>query len=252
MAKLLRRLVTAIAVTTCLAAGLYAGALVLSREYCETVYTGTFGTRLLFAATAFRMALARPLLGQGLGTFAARSVYYERDADFLHGQRGDVVYSAHSEPAQVAAEMGLPGLALWLVWNFWPFCHLLRSGRQTAASPGTPFSFIIAAAAFGGMFIDSCGSMALRYLELPWHYAAAAALAWTWLAPRPRAALALAMPRAYRRAAAAALAAAACLYVYTVIYPAAQAQRLFQACLAQWQSEAERGKSAARSQQILS
>ena len=249
LAKFLRRLVSASVLVSALAAGVYAGMLLVDRAQRESIYTGTFGTRVLFAATACRMALSRPLLGHGLGTFPSRSAYHEKSADFLHGQRGDVVYSAHSEPAQVLAELGLIGLILWLTWHFWHLRQIMRQKRQASAASIDP-AFIIAVAGFYGMFADSCGSMALRYLELPWHYAGAAALAWAWIAPRSTA-ISAPVPPLPRRLVGIALAAAALIYAYAIIWPAAQAQRTFQTCLMLWQSELQKGRTANITRQII-
>lgn len=134
----------------------------------EVIYTGSFGTRVIFGLTALRMAEARPLLGWGAGTFAAVSPSYETQEDLLHGQRGDIVYSTHSEPLQNLAELGLPGLGAWLLAHLLAVAGLLR---QRGVNGKIPTEHCALAAGVGALLLDSCGSMSLRFGELPALYA---------------------------------------------------------------------------------
>ena len=70
------------------------------------------GFRQQFNATSLRMIAARPLSGVGVGQ------YYQTSTLFLSPQMAWVYgfENAHNFFLQVAAELGVPGLALFLIW----------------------------------------------------------------------------------------------------------------------------------------
>lgn len=187
----IRKLILACTViVACVATGLLWQELDTPRER-EALYTGTFGTRVLFGATALRMSLHRPLTGFGTGTFVRHAPYYEAKTDFLHGQRGDVVYTAHSEPLEILAESGLIGLLLWLGLHASAGLLLCRSSSAADSSEPCPTDRILTVAVAGGligMLAESCGSMSLRYHELPWHHAFALGLMLARMLPESKAA----------------------------------------------------------------
>lgn len=80
---------------------------------------------------AARMTAERPLAGVGPGAFAAAFVpaklaLLDRGTEFFREQTNPVFANAHNEPLEVAAELGLPGLAA-LAWGGWVlFGHLRR------------------------------------------------------------------------------------------------------------------------------
>jgi len=82
---------------------------------------------------AVRMAAERPLAGVGPGAFAAEFVpaklaLLDRGTPFFREQTNPVFANAHNEPLEVAAELGLPGLAA-LVWGGWVLARHLRRRR---------------------------------------------------------------------------------------------------------------------------
>lgn len=152
----------------------------------EEIYTGSFGTRVIFGGTALRMAEASPLAGFGAGAFCRNAGKFEKPTDFLQGQRGDIVYTTHSEPLQILAELGLVGCFLWLLMHGLPLWRVWRNSSSVSMSslstelPPQTFRRLTASLTLAGltaMFIDSCGSMSLRYAELPWLYAVGLGLA---------------------------------------------------------------------------
>ncbi|PYQ78450.1 MAG: hypothetical protein DMG01_11570 [Acidobacteria bacterium] len=76
-----------------------------------------------FNATSLRMIAARPLAGVGVGQ------YYRTSALFLTPQMAWTYghENAHNYFLQTAAELGLPGLALFLVWIGAAFLAIVRS-----------------------------------------------------------------------------------------------------------------------------
>jgi hypothetical protein len=71
------------------------------------------GFRQQFNATSFRMIAARPLSGVGIGQ------YYQTSSLFLSPQMAWIYgfENAHNYFLQVAAELGIPGIALFLIWT---------------------------------------------------------------------------------------------------------------------------------------
>lgn len=146
--------------------GLYLYQSASMRALRKTIYTESLGTRALFGRSAIRMGLVKPLTGWGTGSFANHIHKFESPEDFLHGQRGDYVFAAHSEPLQVFAESGIPGLLSWLLFYGVPVYFGIRSFLRTREI--VP---LCAACGILAMMVDMCFSMAIRYPELPWFYA---------------------------------------------------------------------------------
>ena len=70
---------------------------------------------MIWTAT-LRMIAARPLIGQGLGTYVVEYPHYRLPEYFLRPKATNVTDHAHNELLETAAEQGLIGLAalLWL------------------------------------------------------------------------------------------------------------------------------------------
>lgn len=144
-------------------------ALLIQQHYAtpdgvESMYTTSFGTRIIFGRVALAALGERPLTGLGAGAFPCGAAQHEEPDNFLQAQRGDLAFTTHSESLQIASETGLPGLMLWLAINLLPVIVLFRKKEQRLLD-------IIIVSALVAMFADSCGSMSMRYHELPWHYA---------------------------------------------------------------------------------
>jgi O-antigen ligase len=70
------------------------------------------GFRQQFNATSVRMIAARPLAGLGIGQYYSMSpLFLSPELAFSYG-----VENAHNFYMQIAAELGIPGLLLFLVW----------------------------------------------------------------------------------------------------------------------------------------
>ncbi|PIQ82814.1 MAG: hypothetical protein COV76_01495 [Candidatus Omnitrophica bacterium CG11_big_fil_rev_8_21_14_0_20_64_10] len=83
--------------------------------------------RLIWFKTAWQMFLDKPLLGQGLNTFMAN---YDRFVG--QGTAGGPAY-AHNCYLQIAAETGLVGLSLFLVFGITGAIHAIRAIRTPSA-----------------------------------------------------------------------------------------------------------------------
>ncbi|MBD2326303.1 O-antigen ligase family protein [Alkalinema sp. FACHB-956] len=70
---------------------------------------GEFGYRLITLVTGWKMGLSRPITGQGLGSVPLLYQQYRPD---WAGQEAEWAFQLHSTPAQLWAELGLPGLGL--------------------------------------------------------------------------------------------------------------------------------------------
>ena len=82
---------------------------------------------------ALEMFRQKPWTGTGLGTFRAefadaKAGLLERGVEFFRQQQHPVFANAHSEPLEVAAELGLLGLAA-LGWGLWRLLGRLRRMR---------------------------------------------------------------------------------------------------------------------------
>ena len=85
--------------------------------------------RPLIWRSTLEMIAERPLLGHGLGTFAAEYPRFRSPEYFLRSRATNVTDHAHNELLEIAAEQGLVGLVatLWL-WGV-AFCMGMRSLR---------------------------------------------------------------------------------------------------------------------------
>ena len=77
----------------------------------------SINTRLLMWKTTFEMIKDRPIFGSGIGTFKMNYLFYQ--AEFLNNNSYFIKYSgnakeAHNEYLQIAAELGLLGLGIFL------------------------------------------------------------------------------------------------------------------------------------------
>jgi|GEM_PF-2961032 putative inorganic carbon (HCO3(-)) transporter len=125
---------------------------------------GSAGARLLWWRISLEMIKARPFLGTGTGTF--REAYPDFQRQFFQKQRARVwiervkaawkdnynatVEAPHNEYLQMAAEMGLPGLLLFLAFLFFLFRSPREGGSplsvwQSGARAGC-FSLLLASA----------------------------------------------------------------------------------------------------------
>ncbi|HVS13704.1 MAG TPA: O-antigen ligase family protein, partial [Thermoanaerobaculia bacterium] len=92
--------------------------------------------------TGVAMLASRPLLGVGPGAYRAEFVpsklaLQERGVEFWTGHTaGSQFANAHSEPIEVAAELGALGL-LAVAWGAWTLLGVLRR-RPLAPAPGDP------------------------------------------------------------------------------------------------------------------
>lgn len=104
-------------------------------KYAKTLSTDSIArenTRLEVATRGWRAVLQRPLLGSGPGCFglAFQSVR-------LPGHDNLYVNIAHNDPVEIAVELGLPGLLLWLTLLFACLSktsRLLRQGSRPVAA----------------------------------------------------------------------------------------------------------------------
>jgi O-antigen ligase len=82
--------------------------------------------RLDLYEKANRMATARPLVGHGIGSFYLKSINYGNSEDPI----AKTPNFAHNVFLQLAAEIGLPVAASFLVFVSWVLCLGLRNGRR--------------------------------------------------------------------------------------------------------------------------
>lgn len=103
-------------------AGLAAGSVRARLLDLDPTYRGS-GFRQQFNATSMRMIAARPLSGVGIGQYYADSpLFLAPQLAFAYGSE-----NAHNYFFQVGGELGLPGLALFLVWVGVPIAVAARA-----------------------------------------------------------------------------------------------------------------------------
>lgn len=131
------------------------------------LHPGTSGVaaennRLELWSAGFRMIVAHPLMGIGLGNFEA-----EVPAYLAPGQHIDFI--AHNTYIQTASEMGLPGLAIFLWILFATFKSLARTRRQAWESD-SPILYCAASGLFAGLVGFSVAMVFLSagFLKLLW------------------------------------------------------------------------------------
>ena len=76
--------------------------------------------------STLRMIAAKPILGQGLGTYVAAYPRYRVPEYFLRHKSTNVTDHAHNELLEIAAEQGVVGLAAMM----WLWLAILNRGRQ--------------------------------------------------------------------------------------------------------------------------
>jgi len=119
---------------------------------------------------ALRMARDRPVVGWGVGTFPVRQArYYHRDVpmgpetEVLH-RGGSLSDSAHNSYLQVLAEMGYPGLVLYLLVPLAFFGTAL--GAAPRLRPGFRQSVLLGSmAAVVGQMVSALSNPAWEYVE---------------------------------------------------------------------------------------
>ena len=93
----------------------------LEKEFVrEELERGTTGLRLLIWEGTARMIAAHPFLGSGIGSFQVAYPKHRLPEYFRHPHAVCATAHAHNEFLQIAAEMGIPGLAafLWILIIF--------------------------------------------------------------------------------------------------------------------------------------
>ncbi|MEM9553912.1 MAG: O-antigen ligase family protein [Acidobacteriota bacterium] len=141
-------------------------------EKTTSLRTGDFDRLLTGRPDGWRAALhmagENPLTGVGHGSFraefgAARLALRAQGVTFFRGQQNPFFVNAHSEPLEVAAELGLPGLAafVWIVWLVGRALIGRRAGAEAStgepvAEPGAADSDAASApvGSFGAVFDD--------------------------------------------------------------------------------------------------
>jgi probable O-glycosylation ligase (exosortase A-associated) len=155
---------------------------VLSEEYWERIGTITTATdkpdesgegRLHFWRTALLMADDRPLTGVGTRAYSAMYDHYDTSAGEYGAQR-----AVHSSWFGILAELGYPGLLLFILIVGYAFVVCRRARRAAHRSPelvnlaayaiaieGSLVAFIV-----GGTFVH------FQYVEILWHTLALSAV----------------------------------------------------------------------------
>ncbi|MEW6369222.1 MAG: O-antigen ligase family protein [Acidobacteriota bacterium] len=80
-----------------------------------------------------RMVRAAPATGVGLGQFEWFSPKYNFPLDDLPVRYSKFAYTAHSDPLQVFAELGVPGGLVFLAILVWPLSLMFRAGLSRGA-----------------------------------------------------------------------------------------------------------------------
>jgi len=132
-----------------------------ARDVASGDWNATLTGRLDGWRAAVEIFRAHPMTGSGLGTFAAefataKARLLGRNVEFFREQQHPVFSNAHSEPLEVAAELGLVGL-LALAWALWRLGVALRrvpaalAPREAGLAAGGVTAFALMAA-FGFPF----------------------------------------------------------------------------------------------------
>lgn len=106
----------------------------------------TFSTRFDLWERGFRMMRDYPLTGIGMSMYRS-AVGTDRYAIEYYVLQQTVPPHAHNEWAQIAADLGVPGLILYLIWQVTVLKMLWRGWRG-----GDPYGRIVAGAVFAGLF----------------------------------------------------------------------------------------------------
>ena len=107
--------------------------------------------RSSLVANGIRIAAAHPALGVGVGGF--KHAYAAR-VKRLHGKKNLSTAASHDSPVTVAAETGLPGLALF-VWMLWALAGAaFRSGRSVSLVAGLTLAAIFCHSLFYNDFFE--------------------------------------------------------------------------------------------------
>ncbi|NEP19887.1 MAG: polymerase, partial [Leptolyngbya sp. SIO4C1] len=116
------------------------------RSLSQTLLSGqpseAIAYRLITNAAGWRMGLAHPIAGVGIGSVP---LSYQRYRPFWAGREAELVYQLHSTPAQLWAEMGFLGillpiltgaLLLRLGWRYWKISAAQRSPLPSVLTGG--------------------------------------------------------------------------------------------------------------------
>lgn len=111
------------------------------RDVASGDWNATLTGRLDGWRSAVEIFRSHPWTGSGLGTFAAEFVpakarLLDRGVEFFREQQHPVFANAHSEPLEVAAELGLVGLCAlaWALWSSGSRCGACRRRSLRATS----------------------------------------------------------------------------------------------------------------------
>jgi O-antigen ligase len=135
-----------------------------------TARDNSFQWRLGMWSKAARMARDRPLLGWGVGTFPIQQALYYHPASPSRSQRSIALTgptleeNAHNTYLQLTAELGFPGLALYLgIFCAWAVTVMRALPRMR---PGFRQGFLIAcSAAVIAQVVSAVGSPAWEFAE---------------------------------------------------------------------------------------
>jgi hypothetical protein len=105
----------------------------------------TFSTRFELWERGLRMMRDYPLTGAGMSMYRS-AAGTERYAIAYYSQQGATPPHAHNEWAQIAADLGFPGLVLYLIWQI-VVLKMIRDGWRST----DPYGRIIARAVFAGL-----------------------------------------------------------------------------------------------------
>lgn len=141
-----------------------AGTLVAIREQVGYQWRAGMWTK------ALRMAADRPVRGWGVGTFPIQQALYHhpevrtREQWVIATEGASLSENAHNAYLQILAELGIPGLILYLAI----FATFLATAAQALSSPGGRFRKLILIGAISGVvgqMVSALGSPAWEYAE---------------------------------------------------------------------------------------